>query len=76
MRFDTSDIAQSIEQVRACTEGDEVLELIPKPLRPVRLRTAVGTTPPVLRGPELSDGVPIETDEPDYTWLDLIELEL
>jgi hypothetical protein len=76
MRFDTGDIAQSIEQVRACTEVEEVLELIPKPLRPMRLRTAVGTTPPVLRKPELSDGVPIETDEPDYGWLDRIELEL
>lgn len=33
------------------------------PARPRRLRTAVGTTPPTLRPPDLADGVPREIVE-------------
>ena len=84
MRFDTSDIAHALETISVCTEpiDPDILppivfvgeRVIPSPR--IRLRTAVGTTPPVLREPatsdDTSDGVPIETD--DDTWLDRIEL--
>jgi hypothetical protein len=40
-------------------------ELLPVPARLPRLRTAVGTTPPTLREPDVADGVPFEIDDYD-----------
>jgi hypothetical protein len=71
MRFDTADIAHAVEHVRASTQPIDEL-LLASGLRVARLRTAVGTTPPVLRKPDTSDGVPIATA--DESWLDLIDV--
>jgi hypothetical protein len=40
----------------------------------MKVRTAVGTTPPALRRPDTSDGVPAEASD-DYAWLDRIDLD-
>jgi hypothetical protein len=73
MRFDTADIAQAVDNIRACTHP--LLEVLAAAgLRTPRLRTAVGMTPVELRKPDTSDGVPTATDVPDDGWLDLIDL--
>ncbi len=73
MRFDTTEIAQAVEHIRACTHP-LVEVLAAAGLRTPRLRTAPGTTPPELRKPDTSDGVPLATDAADESWLDLIDV--